>query len=118
MNPFSTPDCIFVSPNPQDMRAGVHRLSAIIATDFGHDPMDGSLYVFVSRDACKAKLLRFDVSGWCLYYCYLAEGTFKWRCAEGVSMLSIERRQLFWLLDGLDISQPKAAKPVTARVFL
>lgn len=118
MNPFATPDRIFVAPQPQDMRAGVHKLAAIVTAEFGLDPMDGSLYVFVSRDAGKAKLLRFDVNGWCLHYCYLAEGTFKWKGGEGDTMLSIEQRQLFWLLDGLPIVQPNAPKPVTARVLL
>lgn len=118
MNPFVTPDRILISPNPQDMRAGIHGLSAIIATEFSQDPLDGSLYVFVSRDARKCKLLRFDANGWCMYYCYLAEGVFKWTPGQDGILLSIERRQLFWLLDGLDILQEDAFAPVTARAFL
>ena len=63
MNPFTTPDAIYISKKPQDMRAGIQRLAAIVATDFGRDPMDGALYRFVSRDCEKAKLLRFDING-------------------------------------------------------
>ena len=66
MNPFATPDKIFISRSPQDMRAGIQRLASIITTDFGRDPMDGALYAFVSRDCQKVKLLRFDVNGWCM----------------------------------------------------
>ena len=40
----------------QDMRAGIQRLAAIAAADFGRDPMDGALYCFVSRDCEKMKL--------------------------------------------------------------
>lgn len=118
MNPFVVPDKILISPKPQDMRAGIHRLSSIVAAEFDCDPMDGTLYVFVSRDACKAKLLRFDVNGWCLYYCYLAEGTFRWDAHGEQTLLSLERRQLFWLLDGLEVVQKMAPKPVTARALL
>ena len=78
------------------MRAGIQRLAAIAAADFGRDPMDGALYCFVSRDCEKAKLLRSDVNGWCMYYVRLAEGGFKWRHAEGGGELlpQVERRQL------------------------
>lgn len=119
MNPFSTPDKIFISRTPQDMRAGIQRLASIVTTDFGRDPMDGSLYVFVSRDCEKIKLLRFDLNGWCIYYVRLSEGGFKWvHGKEGEPLLKVERRQLLWLLEGLDVCMANAAKPVTANVIL
>ena len=49
MNPFSTPDAIFISKRPQDMRAGIQRLASIVAADFGRDPMDGALYCVFSK---------------------------------------------------------------------
>ena len=106
MNPFTTPDAIYISKKPQDMRAGIQRLAAIVATDFGRDPMDGALYCFVSRDCEKAKLLRFDVNGWCLYYVRLAEG--------GELLPQMERRQLLWLLEGLPAELPQAISPVAS----
>lgn len=119
MNPFATPDEIFISRAPQDMRAGIQRLASIIAADFGRDPMDGALYAFVSRDCEKVKLLRFDVNGWCMYYVRLCEGGFKWAHArDGAPLLKVERRQLLWLLEGLGIDVADAARPVTARVVL
>ena len=120
MNPFSTPERIFISRNPQDMRAGIQRLAQIITTDFGMDPSDGSLYVFVSRSCDKLKMLRFEVSGWCLYYCRLCEGAFKWQHAKDTDeiLLIIERRQLIWLLEGLALAQPAAPKPLTATTIL
>lgn len=119
MNPFTTPDRIFVAQAPQDMRAGIQRLAAIVAADFGDDPVAGALYCFVSRDCGKMKMLRFDVNGWCMYYCRLAEGCFRWdhRPGAGDPVLRIERRQLMWLLDGLSIDQNLPA-PVTANIVL
>ena len=43
MNPFATPDRIVVLTRPQDMRAGINRLSAIVAAELGEDPMSGDL---------------------------------------------------------------------------
>lgn len=120
MNPFAVSDTVFISKRPQDMRAGIQRLASVVTLDFERDPMDGGLYVFISRDAKKAKMLTFDMNGWCLYYCTLCEGTFKWVHASAAKdpLLTIERRQLIWLLEGLSMNQPKAAKPVTARNIL
>jgi len=120
VNPFVCPEKIVISPYPHDMRAGIQRLAQIVTTDFGCDPSCGSLFIFVSKTADKLKMLRFDTSGWCLYYCRLCEGTFKWRYSEneGDPLLIIERRQLIWLLEGLDITQPDAPRPLTARTIL
>lgn len=119
MNPFTTPDRIFVSNKPQDMRCGIQRLASVVVTDFGADPADGALYCFVSRDCQKLKMLRFEVNGWCMYYCRLSAGCFKWehnvRANEPV--LRIERRELLWLLEGLTLHQNVCA-PVTANKIL
>ena len=102
------------------MRAGIQRLASIVACDFKEDPQDGALYCFVSRDCEKMKMLRFDVNGWCLYYCRLAEGCFKWEhrpdCAH--LKLSIDRVRLYLLLDGLDAMGALIPDPVTANVIL
>ena len=77
MNPVTTPDRVVISLHPQDMRAGIQRLAAKVAADFGGDPVDGALHCFVSRDLEKMKMLRFDVNGWCMYYVRLTDGVFK-----------------------------------------
>ena len=63
MNPFTTPDRLYISRRPQDMRAGIQRLASVVTTDFSMDPTDGALYCFVSRDCLKMKLLRFETNG-------------------------------------------------------
>lgn len=120
MNPFAAPDTIYISRRPQDMRAGIQTLAAKVATDFGDNPQSGALYCFVSRDCTRAKLLRFDVNGWCMYYCMLSEDTFKWTHRPDLAdpTLQIGRRELLWLLDGIDIGSVHAAPPVTANTIL
>lgn len=101
------------------MRAGIQRLASVVAADFGMDPADGALYCFVSRDAKKAKLLRFEGNAWCMWYVKLAEGTFRWEhSGDGEPALGIERRQLVWLLDGLDPAQAAVPGPVAGRMVL
>ena len=118
MNPFTTPDRIYILRRPQDMRAGVQRLSALVAAEFGMDPADGSLYVFVSRDLEKCKMLRVDVNGGCLYYARLAEGTFRLRrTGAGDELVLLERRRLMWLLDGLDPEMEAPAPVAGGRVL-
>lgn len=78
MNPFSRTARVIVSTTPCDMRAGIPRLSSLVASSLGHDPTDGALYVFVSRDAKRAKMLRFETNGWVLYYVKLVRGCFRW----------------------------------------
>ena len=34
MNPFTTPDRLYISRRPQDMRAGIQRLASVVTTDF------------------------------------------------------------------------------------
>jgi transposase len=120
MNPFTTPDRIVISSYPHDMRAGIQRLAQIATTDFGCDPTDGSLYIFVSKSCDKLKMLRFETSGWCMYYVRLCEGSFKWSHTEDTdeTLLKIERRELIWLLEGLSIDQPQAPSPLTAKTIL
>lgn len=120
MNPFTTPDRLYISRRPQDMRAGIQRLAATVVTDFKGDPQDGALYCFVSRDCEKVKMLRFDVNGWCLYYVRLAEGVFRWQHRPDYAdpCLEIDRIRLHLLLDGLDAMALEVPHPVTANIIL
>lgn len=120
MNPFSSPDRLYISKRPQDMRAGMQRLASIVTTDFDMDPADGALYVFISRDCEKIKALRFETDGWCLCYIRLCEGGFRWahRPDDPDPTLQIGRTQLSLLLAGLDLSLLKQAPPITAKNIL
>ena len=120
MNPFTTPERLFISRHPQDMRAGIQRLASIVVTDFGEDPQDGSLYCFVSRDCEKIKMLRFEVNGWCMYYLRLAKGCFRWEHRPDITdpKLLIDRVRLQLLLDGLDPAAYVLPFPVTANTIL
>ena len=119
MNPFATPDRIVVLTRPQDMRAGINRLSAVVAAELGEDPMAGDLYVFVSRDCRRVKMIRFETNAWCMWTVAAARGGFRWR-RDAVSgpVLEVERRQLMFLLEGLEMRPAGAPAPVAAHTLL
>lgn len=93
------------------MRAGVHRLAAIVQAEFGADAADGTLFVFVSRDCHKAKLLRFCNNGWCLTYCHLTEGSLKWKGDHGGELVPVTGSQVAMMAEGYD---PMRLPPASA----
>ena len=110
---------VFVSCAPTDMRRGIEGLARIIELEYKDDPFaESSTWAFINRRADKIKLLRWDENGFWLYYKKLARGTFRWRFRDDECVLSLDPRQLSWLLDGLSHEQPQASKPVTQRVMI
>jgi len=77
----------------------------------------GHLFVFCNRQKDKLKILRWDTNGFWLYYRRLERGRFKWPVQSSPG-LSITRRQLQWLLDGLSIEQKQAHRAVHARIAI
>ena len=48
------------------MRAGINTLAAAVCAELGGDPRDGTLWVFLSRDLRRCKMLRYDAGCWCM----------------------------------------------------
>ena len=83
---------------PVDMRKGHDGLSAIVREGLGRDPLSGDLYLFVSRNRIRAKVLLWDGTGLCVYAKRLEKGRFArlWRAQAGeVLELSSSELQLF-----------------------
>lgn len=55
---------IFSCTQPTAMRKGFNGLSGIVRGEFGADPLDGSLFLFVNRRRDRIKILHFDGSGY------------------------------------------------------
>ncbi len=106
---------IYLATGVTDLRKSIDGLSALVSTVFELDPFSDRWFVFCNRKRDKLKILRWDINGFWLYYRRLEKGRFKWPKESG-SALSISRRQLQWLLDGLTIEQKQAHRPVYARV--
>ena len=105
MNPLATPPRVMVSRRPRDMRAGINTLAAAVCAELGGDPRDGTLWVFLSRDLRRCKMLRYDAGCWCMWTLLPSEGAFRWaHSREGEPAVEVDRAALVMLLSGLDPS--------------
>jgi transposase len=107
---------VYLACGATDMRKSIDTLAAIISHSFELDPFDTSLFVFCNRDRDKLKILRWDTNGFWLYYRRLERGRFRWPANPAGHPVTITRRQLQWLLDGLEIEQRRAHQAVNATV--
>ena len=51
----------------QDMRCGYYRLCEIVKSKLHRDPYNGDVYMFMSKDRRKVKLIRYENSAYYLY---------------------------------------------------
>lgn len=105
---------IYLAIGITDMRKSISGLSAIVSQKFKLDPFSDSMFVFCSRNRQRIKILRYETNGWWLYYKVLETGRFQWPRDSG-ELKQINMQSFRWLLDGLDIDQPRAHKPVKAK---
>ena len=89
---------VFAYDGPVDMRKGFDGLYSLVVEELGRDPLSGDLYLFVSRNRIRAKVLLWDGTGLCAYAKRLERGRFArlWRsgCGDSIS-LSWSELQLF-----------------------
>ena len=88
-----------------DMRKGFDGLSALVTAGLHRDPLNGDVYIFVSRDRVRAKVLHWDGRGLCVYAKRLERGRFArlWRDdQDGPLTLTVSELDLF--LDGSTIA--------------
>jgi transposase len=112
---FESARHVYLAPGATDLRKSIDGLSALVTAVFELDPFSDRWFVFCNRQRDKLKILRWDTNGFWLYYRRLERGRFKWPIQTGPA-LSITRRQLQWLLDGLTIEQKQAHRPVPAKI--
>jgi transposase len=98
---------------PADMRKGFDTLSTLIREALGRDPTNGDLYLFVSRNRIRAKVLLWDGTGSCLYVKRLEVGRFAclWKGGdEGELALSPSELALF--LEGCQVVGRRRLSPL------
>lgn len=63
------------------MRKGFDSLCALVTEQLARNPLSGDVFLFLSRDRIRAKVLHFDGTGLCLYVKRLERGRFAalWR---------------------------------------
>lgn len=94
---------VYLALGSTDLRKAINGLSVLVEQAMGLNPFSGDLFVFCNRRQNIIKILYWDENGFCLWHKRLEEHRFKWpQLPEQV--LSINRRQLNWLLAGLDLA--------------
>ena len=108
---------IYLAVGATDLRKGIEGLALIVTESFNLDPFSKGLYVFCNRSKDKIKILRWDNTGFWLYYKRLEKARFRWPEGKSAAM-SVGGRELRWLLDGLSLTQKSAHREVIERVII
>lgn len=114
---ISKVDHIYISCGYTDMRKSIDGLASIVQQNYQLDPFSNSLFLFCGRNTTKLKALMWEEDGFVLLYKRLENGKFKWpRSKEEAKEIS--EQQLRWLLEGLDIIQPKSIKKSSKKTVI
>jgi transposase len=91
---------VYAYTRPADMRKGFDGLCALVTEGLHRNPLDGDVFVFVSRNRIRAKTLHWDGTGLCIYAKRLERGRFAalWGAGEDPIRLTVSELDLF--LDG------------------
>src|SRR5690349_8049204 len=87
-----------------DMRKGYDGLSGLVRNEWKKDPLCGDVFIFLSRQRNKIKLLHWQNDGFVIYSKRLEKGTFELPKNHSIEISS---HQLQFILDGIDLSSIK-----------
>ena len=100
---------VYLVTGYSDLRKGIEGLAAVVQGTLSLDPFNKSLYLFCGRRRDRIKGLLWEGDGFLLLYKRLDSGVFRWPRNETEARLLTEQ-EIRWLLEGLEIEQPKAIK--------
>jgi transposase len=92
---------VYAYGQPVDMRKGFDGLTSLVTEGQQRDALTGDVYLFVSRNRVRAKVLHWDGTGLCIYAKGLERGRFAslWR-DEGDTPITLTVSELDLFLDG------------------
>ena len=101
---------VFLATNPVDGRKGIDGLSVMVRSQFGQDPLSGTLFVFFSKRADRVRVLYWDRDGYVLTMKRLEEGRYRipWRGEHG--HVVVEAAELLLVLEGIDLTNASRRK--------
>jgi len=94
---------VYLALGSTDMRKAINGLSVLVEQAMALNPFSGDLFVFCNRRHNIIKILYWDENGFCLWHKRLEKHRFNWPKRPD-QVLTIDRKQLNWLLAGLDFS--------------
>lgn len=107
---ISVLDRVYIVCGRTDMRKSIDGLCAIIKNELKMDPAGRNLFLFCGRRQDRIKAIYHEPDGYVLLYKKLTgTGNYKWPRNEHEAK-ELTWKQFEWLMDGLEIEQPKAIK--------
>jgi len=102
---------VYMYLEPVDMRKSFDSLFGLVKNVLGRNIFDDSLFLFISRNRDKAKVLYFDGTGMVLFYKRLEKGTFAniRRRSRNEIRMTFSELQLF--LEGAKIERDLPISP-------
>ena len=108
---------VLLCAHPVDMRRSFDGLATLVVEKMDEDPTaQGALFVFVSADRARVKLLWRDTTGFCILYKRLDSLVFALpEIPRGATGVVLDARALSALLDGVGESAPRTTVRDVAR---
>ena len=102
---------VYIACGYTDLRKGIDGLATLVQSQFQLDPFTNTLFLFCGRRKDRIKALYWEGNGFVLLYKRLESGSFQWP-RNGEEVRKLTAQQYRWLMEGLQIDQPKAHKPM------
>ena len=109
LSDFTGAERVYIACGYTDLRKGIDGLSAMVQQEFDLDPFTNTLFLFCGRRRDRIKGLYWEKDGFVLLYKRLSNGRFQWPRSE-TELRKLEPQSFRWLMEGLQIEQPKAIR--------
>jgi transposase len=96
---------------PTDLRKGYNGLVGLVQQEFGHDPMSGDLFLFVSRRRTGCKVLMWDGTGLCIFMKNLERGRFADLWSGSGKVVRMTASELALFIEGCALVGKKSLSP-------
>lgn len=109
LSDFTGAEKVYIACGYTDLRKGIDGLATLVQSQFQLDPFTNTLFLFCGRRKDRIKALYWEGNGFVLLYKRLESGSFQWP-RNGEEVRKLTAQQYRWLMEGLQIDQPKAHK--------
>jgi len=109
LNKYVTGVPVYIVTGYTDMRKSIDGLATIVQGQLSLDPYSKSLFMFCGRRCDRLKALLWEGDGFVILYKRLDNGKYRWP-RNSMQAKELTSQQIRWLLDGLEIEQPKAIR--------
>ncbi len=112
LSDFTGAEKVYIACGYTDLRKGIDGLATLVQSQFQLDPFTNTLFLFCGRRKDRIKALYWEGNGFVLLYKRLENGSFQWP-RNGEEVRKLTAQQYRWLMEGLQIDQPKAHKTLS-----